>query len=237
MPVRFDTESPIRPSSPGLLIVDSNGRATTQRTCERSTIRGTRDDPLVTPWRQTLATQLKEYLDFIEDERPSSFSTKDPKTGRRTQAGLTIHGPSTFPVSCSIIKASHILSLERHIQSLARFRAYIARSLSDVSAALDRREQRYVMRETNGDITMIMKSRGEGSPLVQSISADDKWPSEEDTWGLPQPKLPRRKLYGCYALSKDALSQEATNEAAIGISVWETPDVKPSPRGHKPVVW
>ncbi|KAF7563602.1 hypothetical protein G7046_g506 [Stylonectria norvegica] len=88
------------------------------------------------------------------------------------------------------ISADNLIRLQSIIQQTSEFRSYLSRSLQDIKRALNRREDRYRLRETEGDITTFMRSRGLSSPLTEGISIDEEWP-EQWEWGLPIKKEPR----------------------------------------------
>jgi hypothetical protein len=160
---------------------------------------------LLTPLCESIPTQLKAYLDELDASREISLSSFDlspyeeslqseyvcqppdeEKTGyctvrsaaRELLQYLNITYATTYPVD-----ATQLLELQAYMQQVIRFKMYLAKSLIDVRNSLNRREERYRMREANGNITTIMKSHGEGSPLAISTLVDEEW--IEDAWSAP----------------------------------------------------
>jgi hypothetical protein len=140
---------------------------------------------LLTPWQSSFPSRVRTVLDRIYAQTSGYLPENSDVGSAAGLPGLTI----------DLVTASDLLQLHRHIEHVRRFRSYLSRSIRDVRDALSRCEGRYSMHKCNGDITLIMKSRGDGSPLVESIGVDEEWP-ENDPWGMPVSSMPRRKLQG-----------------------------------------
>lgn len=225
----FDQEAPTRAPSPETED-EASSSATSQSDVDKpDPPRSNQDNALMTPCNKSFPTQLRALVEQVEHDK-KMINWLD-----RLPAAVIDANAAQYPCRSAwakyaerrraptdLITAAHLLQLHEHIQDLTRFRSYLRTSVKDVSDALNRREDRYVMRETNGDITSFMKSRGLGSPLVESISADEKWPDEEDTWGMPPVKTPRRKIYGCKALKKGSATEDGWTSLNGGKRVSET---------------
>ncbi|KAH7309607.1 hypothetical protein B0I35DRAFT_412507 [Stachybotrys elegans] len=152
--------------------------------------------PLLTPWCDSFPIRLEEYLDHLDTatfkDIHENFALPDGTIHKDTARELLeyLRGSPTpaYPVS-----AEQLIELQQYIQQVMRFRSYLIKSLTEVTNALNRREDRYRMISTSGDITMVMRSRGDGSPLVEGISVDEDWPED---WGASWAKMPRRKIFG-----------------------------------------
>lgn len=199
---------------------DLESKDTLQETWGNSTLYELRKrSPLLTPWCQTLSTQLWRLLDQLEAEQDA------PHPSREVCDETVSTHPTQRPLLKHAVTAEHLLKLHKHILDLTRFRDYLRQSLRDVADALNRCDDRYVMRESHRNMTTFMKSRGEGSPLVEGIAADEQWP-DEATWGLFPLKTRRRKIYGCSELSKNAPS----------VTGWALPEEVPGKATRK-IVW
>ncbi|KFA51336.1 hypothetical protein S40293_10814 [Stachybotrys chartarum IBT 40293] len=166
--------------------------------------------PLLTPWSQSFPSQLQIYLDQLDAFACGEFRTNQasetsasdmpidprlfelqPSTTQDRVDYLHVEHSGSHPVSLD-----QLLELETYIQPISRFRSYLNESLIAAADKSNRREQRYRMRENDGDITCIMRSHGEGSPLAEAITADEEWP-EMSEWDAQLVKAcPRKKIFG-----------------------------------------
>ena len=198
-------EAPTRPASP---VVDfGNDENYSQGDFPRASADiGTYVPALIILWTNSFFAELGTLLDRLErdswDGEPKvqaaalSCAEHIPDSsgadGMVTIQGLG--GSSEQPISTQHpITTDQLLQLQALIRQVSRFRMYLARSLQEVQDAQYRIEARFLMRRVNGNITMVMKSKGDGSPLSESIAADEPWPSGE--WGMPACGQPRRRLY------------------------------------------
>ncbi|KAI9155059.1 hypothetical protein HJFPF1_07624 [Paramyrothecium foliicola] len=181
----------------------------TESDVDRQMARIQREHSLLTPWCESYPSRLQSYLDgldaarqialssfdlspygdgilesesFFEDsdtpDEPDSFCSVQ-SAARELVQYLHSNCPPAHPVD-----ADQLIELQAYMQQVVRFRAYLARSLADVRNALNRREERYRMREANGSIAAMMKSHGEASPLAKTTSVDEEW-VDDDAWTAP----------------------------------------------------
>lgn len=86
------------------------------------------------------------------------------------------------------IPATQLVQLQKGLLWFVDFRTYIEDSISQIKSAQRRHDNRYRMRRLNGDITMLMKSRGRQSPLKKVVSAEEEegWLDPAQDWGFPK---------------------------------------------------
>ncbi|GJN83000.1 hypothetical protein VFPFJ_01753 [Purpureocillium lilacinum] len=143
---------------------------------------------LLAPWAETFAGNLEQYLDELE--APGCNPVLD-------MPEIPVQNGHTA------LKLGALLArLQRDIDDVARHRTSLSLTIRDARQSLRCNQSRWERgtRIDAGDITLVMKSRGLGSPLVESITIDDPWlaraQGDVDGWdSLPDVK-PRRRLCG-----------------------------------------
>lgn len=124
------------------------------------------------------------FLHFGQDSTHLSTTYED------FTSFLTGRNPTKYPVT-----TTQLIHLERFIQDVLRFRHYLSQVLHHVRRSRATRNERWTIHEIDGDVTVLMKSRGQGSPLAEAITADERWPDEWDA-GFT---APRRIIHEKYA--------------------------------------
>ncbi|CAH0038745.1 unnamed protein product [Clonostachys rhizophaga] len=92
------------------------------------------------------------------------------------------------------ISATQLAKLGQLIYNIERFSQYLNSSLDKERKSHRVQDERWSLRESDGNVAALMKSRGYTSPLRQCITVDEQWPSE---WDLLAPEI--RPFYDKYA--------------------------------------
>uniref|UniRef100_A0A8H7KEC5 Uncharacterized protein n=1 Tax=Bionectria ochroleuca TaxID=29856 RepID=A0A8H7KEC5_BIOOC len=92
------------------------------------------------------------------------------------------------------ISAAQLAKLGQLIHNIERFSQYLNSSLDKERKSHRVQDERWSLRESDGNVAALMKSRGYTSPLRQCITVDEQWPSE---WDLLFPEI--RPFYDKYA--------------------------------------
>ncbi|VUC21707.1 unnamed protein product [Clonostachys rosea] len=92
------------------------------------------------------------------------------------------------------ISATQLAKLGQIIHHVERFSQYLASSLEKERKSHRVQDERWSIRDSDGNVAALMKSRGYSSPLSQCIAVDEDWPSE---WDLAA--LETRPFYDKYA--------------------------------------
>lgn len=151
-----------------------------------------KDHVLLAPWEQTFPGRLEQYLDRCDGERFES-SCDPPHHALEIHPGLD--SSSMVPGDpCRPISSAHLLRLQKDIEDVYKHRRSFTQSMHDVKKSLRCHRSRWDVERSEGDLTFVMKSRGYGSPLAESIAADEAWP--EDEWGLASAQPRRSRLRG-----------------------------------------
>ncbi|CAG9990455.1 unnamed protein product [Clonostachys byssicola] len=91
------------------------------------------------------------------------------------------------------ISATQLAKLGQLIHNIERFSQYLNSSLDRERKSRRVQDERWSLRESDGNVAALMKSRGYTSPLRQCITVDEQWPSE---WDLLSPEI--RPFYDKY---------------------------------------
>lgn len=164
---------------------------------------------LSVPLSQSYPVELKHLLDEIEDKVsgsrrwPGWFPTRNlGASSAATEAVrsaareiLAFRNPASLSRCSQRISLVQLLKLQECINEMQSFVNVLRRGLMNVMTTLNRREDRYKLVKANGDITVFMKSRGLGSSLYESQSADEEWIETFDDWGMPAQKPPRQRIH------------------------------------------
>ncbi|CAH0044470.1 unnamed protein product [Clonostachys solani] len=92
------------------------------------------------------------------------------------------------------ISATQLAKLGQLIHSIERFSQYLNSSLDKERKSHRVQDERWSIRDSDGNLAALMKSRGYSSPLSQCIAVDEEWPSQ---WDLNA--LETRPFYDKYA--------------------------------------
>ena len=146
-------------------------------------------------WRasdyQSLAAFCKEIMRVFESHFAGFRQRLSPTNSTCTL--LSSRNPSNSGISLDSVS---LTELRLEIRAMERLRNMTKEGIKAHSRHLATRGRlRYDMYAAGGDITMVMRSGGLGSPLSNVTAVHDQ-EDEMDYWGAPRSCSPRRKLWG-----------------------------------------
>ncbi|UNI17770.1 hypothetical protein JDV02_004090 [Purpureocillium takamizusanense] len=143
---------------------------------------------LLAPWSETSSGRMERYLNELEATGSSPVLD---------MPAIPVRDGDTAPKLGALLAR-----LQRDIDDVARYRSSLSLTIRDARQSLKCNQSRWERgaRMEAADVALVMKSRGLGSPLVESVAVDDPWlaraDGDVDDWDSLPDVMPRRKLCG-----------------------------------------
>ncbi|KAJ6441322.1 LipA and NB-ARC domain protein [Purpureocillium lavendulum] len=139
---------------------------------------------LFAPWAETFPAKLERFLDDLEDAPTTT-------TAALGIAGNPVQGGSTAPKLAALL-----VRLQRDIDDVARHRTSLSLTIRDARQSLQCNQSRWHrgVRADANDPALVMKSRGLGSPLIESATVNGDGDVDVDGWDSLPDAAPRGRL-------------------------------------------